>query len=105
MKKHPPPARRRPITNRLWRFRKRKGFTQKQVAQILGYASPTHLSHWERGRTLPSLISALKLSAVYDAPLEILFHDIFQQLRAELRATEQRLRQERARHEGETALA
>lgn len=95
----------RPIPNRLWQYRKRMGFTQRQVALILGYASPTDLSHYERGRKLPSLTTALKLGVVYRIPVEFLYHDLYVQLKEELRVKEERLRPEWDRHETKTPTA
>lgn len=73
------------------------GFTQEQVAAILGYVSPAHVGHWERGRKLPSLITALKLEIVYRVPVAFLFPELHARLRADLRQREERLR---ARWEG-----
>lgn len=99
MNQHPQSSRPEIISNRLWKFRKRMGFTQRQVASILGYASPTPLSHYERGRKLPSLRTALKLEIVYRVPVAFLFPDLYGHLKADLRAREERLRAEWEKHE------
>lgn len=94
MKQHRHSSRPAPLANHLWKYRKRMGFTQKQVAMILGYVSPTHLSHYERGRKLPSLVTALKLEIVYRAPVAFLFQDLYRQLKEDLLAKDEALRSE-----------
>jgi transcriptional regulator with XRE-family HTH domain len=53
------------------------------MARLTGQSSPAHLSHWEKGRKLPSLSNALRLSAATKCPVEVLFFDLFDQLRNE----------------------
>lgn len=84
-----------PHANRLWKYRRRMGFSQRQVALILGYASPTHVSRYEHGAKLPSLITALKLEIVYRVPVAFLFPELYAHLKVELRAREERLRADR----------
>ncbi len=91
------------MANRLWKYRKRMGFTQKQVAMIMGYVSPTLLSHYERGRKLPSLTTALKLEIVYRVPVAFLYPDLYQQLKEELQAREEALRSQWQNHETKTS--
>jgi transcriptional regulator with XRE-family HTH domain len=68
------------------------GFSQRQVAALIGYASAEHVGHWERGRKLPSLNTALKLELVYRTPVAYLFLDRYMKLKTELRTREDRLR-------------
>ena len=68
------------------------GFSQEEVAAILGYLSATHISEVEHGRKLPSFITALKLEIVYRVPVAFLFQDLYMRLRTGLRAREERLR-------------
>ena len=75
------------------------GFTQKRAAAILGYVTPTHLSEYERGQYLPSLVAALKLDILYRVPVAFLFPDLYAQLKAKLRAKEERLWAEREAYE------
>jgi transcriptional regulator with XRE-family HTH domain len=51
----------------------------------VGLESVSHVAHWERGRKLPSLKNALKLSAIIQCPVEVLFFDLFDSLRDEVR--------------------
>ena len=72
--------------NRLWMYRKRMGFSQRQVAALIGYASAEHVGHWEHGRKLPSLVTALKLEIVYRVPVAYLFLEDYARLKTEIRA-------------------
>jgi len=81
------------------------GFTQQQVAEIIGYHSSTDLSHYEHGRKLPSLVTALKLEVVYRVPVAFLFPEIYHELKEQLRAREERLLRRRTRHERKTSAS
>ncbi len=62
--------------------------------RLIGYASAEHVGHWEHGRKLPSLVTALKLEIVYRVPVAYLFLERYTKLKAELRTREDRLRAE-----------
>jgi len=51
------------------------GYKQKTVAKILGL-QPGTISKWELEKVYPSLKNALKLSILYDQPLEELYIDL-----------------------------
>jgi transcriptional regulator with XRE-family HTH domain len=68
--------------NRLWRYRRRSGLSQQQVANLAGYLSPSDISRFERGERLPSLLMALKLEIIYQAPVAFLYEDLYLRLRA-----------------------
>jgi len=53
------------ILNRLWKYRKERGLTQRDVAYILGIKNASQISHWERGDKIPGTKNILKLSALY----------------------------------------
>ncbi len=82
----------RTIRNHLWKYRRRIGFSQEEVAAILGYLSATHISEFEHGRKLPSFLTALKFEIVYRVPVAFLFPDLYVRMRAVLREREERLR-------------
>lgn len=94
---------RQALPNRLWKYRKRMGFTQRQVAEIIGYHSSADLSHYEHGRKLPSLVTALKLELVYRVPVAFLFPEVYHTLKQQLRDREERLLTRQPRHERTTA--
>lgn len=94
---------RRATPNRLWKYRRRIGFTQHQVAALVGYVSRTDISHFEAGRKLPSLLMALRLEIVYRVPVAFLYPDLYGRLKAALRAKEERLRAKWDGHEAQTS--
>lgn len=67
--------------NQIRSYRVRRGLRQRDVARLIGQSTAAHLSHWEKGRELPSLANALRLSAAIKCPVEVLFFDLFDQLR------------------------
>jgi len=75
--------------NSLVLYRKRMGFSQKQVAQLLGRNDASTLSQYEHGRTLPTLTAALSLEIIYRIPVAYLFPDMYQQLKAHIREQEE----------------
>jgi len=77
-------------TNNLKEVRRRRGLLLRDVAKMIGHSTPSHLSHFEKQRKLPNLVNALKLSAAMKCPVEILFLDLFNQLRKETNAKRQK---------------
>lgn len=61
----------KPLNRREWlkEIRKRKGYTVREVAPLLGI-SWTHYSDIENGRRNPSLDVAIKISKVYGFKVE-----------------------------------
>ena len=66
------------IQNQLKSNRKSIGYTQKEVAEILGLNSVAQISRWERGERNPNLKQALQLSALYHRLVNDLFWDLYQ---------------------------
>lgn len=81
------------------------GFSQRQVAQIFGYLSQTDVSQYERGRKLPSLVTALKFEIVYRVPVAFLFPELYRWLKNQLRAREEGLRAKWEGHETKTSTS
>lgn len=52
--------------------RKKKGLTQEQLAELLGYQKAT-VSNWENGYSNPSLTDAFKVSEILDEDINYLF--------------------------------
>ena len=77
--------------NRLVIYRKRMGFSQKQVAGLLGFRGTSMLSRYEHGRSVPPLRMAFCLSIVLRVPVEFLFPALYDRLRIRIRADEERL--------------
>ncbi len=70
------------------------GFTQRQVAAIIGYHTAADISHYERGDKVPSLITGLKLEIIYRVPAAFLFPELYAKLKATLRSREEQLKEE-----------
>lgn len=52
--------------NKLREKREALGLTQQNVADLLGHHYITdRISHWEKGRAIPSIINLFKLCALY----------------------------------------
>jgi transcriptional regulator with XRE-family HTH domain len=72
-------------------YRRRMGFSQKQVARIVGQRDATRISHYEHGDMLPTLRDALALGIVLRVPLEFLFPALYKSLRETLRGREEEI--------------
>lgn len=70
--------------NRLWIARKQAGLGQKTVARLIGHKGLSTVSEYETGRLLPSLRTALKLSAVYGIPVNDLYRPLYGQIEHEI---------------------
>lgn len=77
--------------NALAEYRHRMGFTQEQVVRLLGYKRRHAMWILESGQSVPSIATALKLAAIYRAPVEFLFHIDFLRYRDEVRKREETL--------------
>lgn len=77
------------IKNNLWQYRKRMGFSQKQVAFLLGHKSTWPISDYERGKRLPTLTTALKLGIILRVPPDFLYQDICGNLKRKIRNAEE----------------
>ena len=60
------------------------GFSQEQVARMLGLVSSSQISRWERGERTPTLKHALQLAALYKRLVTDLFFDLFDEEREKL---------------------
>jgi transcriptional regulator with XRE-family HTH domain len=78
-------------TNQLSAYRRRMQYSQKRVASLLVLSDSATLSRYEQGHLLPSLSTALRLSAIYRVPVEFLFQGLYVKIREEVRATEMAL--------------
>jgi transcriptional regulator with XRE-family HTH domain len=70
--------------NNLWIARRRLRLSQKHVARLLGHASTTMLSKYERGRRPPPLVIAIKLAIVYQMTVEGLFPKLCREMKTEI---------------------
>jgi Holliday junction resolvasome RuvABC endonuclease subunit/DNA-binding XRE family transcriptional regulator len=65
-----------PLKSYLWTHRKRMGYTQQDVARLLGCASSNQISRYERG-SVPSLKAAIGFEILYEAPICDLFSGLY----------------------------
>jgi transcriptional regulator with XRE-family HTH domain len=79
------------IPNQIRTYRRKRNLTLREVAFATGQADVSNVAHWEKGRKVPSLQNALKLSAIIQCPVEILFFGMFDSLREEIRQKGDRL--------------
>lgn len=62
------------IGKQLASLRKEKGYTQKQVAEMLNISNKT-LSSWEVGNTMPDLIMLPKIADIYEVSCDELLRE------------------------------
>ena len=70
--------------NQIRRFRQQRNLRLRDVARLVGIRDAPHVSEWESGDRVPTLESALKLSAALECPIEVLFCDHFKVIREEV---------------------
>ena len=78
-------------TNNLVLYRRRMGFSQKQVARLLGHRDTSMVSHYEHGRALPPIAMALSLEIIYRVPVAFLFPGMYDELKRRIRRDEESL--------------
>jgi transcriptional regulator with XRE-family HTH domain len=74
--------------NTLRLHRKTVGYTQKQVAALLGLHDSVPISLWEKGTKLPNTENLIKLSVIYRTYPNDLYDDLFYAYRQELKVKE-----------------
>jgi transcriptional regulator with XRE-family HTH domain len=65
--------------NKLKKYRRIAGLSQKKVAKALGFADTSVISRWEHGAVLPGLHHTFKLSKLYHTLPHELFDLLWQQ--------------------------
>jgi len=65
------------LDNYLKTHRKRAGFSQDDIAFLIGMSDGTKVSRYERRRRRPSLETALALEALFGVPTRELFPGVF----------------------------
>ncbi len=66
-------------------------FTTEHVAHLLGHHDTSTFRDYERGERLPSLVNGFRLGIILRIPLEFLFPDLYDELKKEIRAEEERM--------------
>jgi transcriptional regulator with XRE-family HTH domain len=78
------------IPHCLRKHRLAKGLSQKDVARKIGLRSKDLVSRWERGETIPNIVSAFKLAIIYQVMTDALFIVLIRRLREEIKRNEER---------------
>ncbi len=77
--------------NHLTRYRERLGYTQEQLAELIGCKLSQTIRRIESGKVGPGVVTVLRLSAALRVPVEFLYQETFLNLRDEVRVTEERM--------------
>jgi DNA-binding XRE family transcriptional regulator len=77
--------------NRLDHYRRRMRFTTSQIGHLLGHQDSSTFCEFERGDRLPSLVNAFCLGIILRVPVEFLFPELYNRLRNDIRAEEERM--------------
>ena len=76
--------------NNLILYRRRMGYSQKRVANLLGHRDASVLCVYEHGHKHPPLATALSLGIILRVPVEFLFPTLYDELRDHIREQESR---------------
>ena len=79
------------IPNSLQKYRRARGFKQKEVAEILKLKSSSQISRWERVISLPSSLNTFRLAALYRTAVDPLFIDLLRLLKNDMQKREQKI--------------
>ncbi len=79
------------IPNCLRKFRKVNGYTQKQVADLIGICNTSIISRWENGRRFPSPLNIFRLTVLYKTMADALYIDLIRELRLEIQLRREKL--------------
>lgn len=77
--------------NKLAIYRRRMGFTQRQVSLLLGQHDTSMISRYEHGRAMPPLAIALGLEIILRTPVAFLFPARYDELKRRIRQQEEDL--------------
>ncbi len=69
------------IPNRLRKYRRIMGYTQVQVAALLGLSCKSRVSEWELGKRFPGIKNLIKLSILYATLIDSFYPDLRQAIR------------------------
>jgi transcriptional regulator with XRE-family HTH domain len=81
----------KPKQNNLLLYRRRMGFTQKQVARLLGHRDTTMVSRYEHSRSFPPLPVALSLEIILRVPVAFLFPSLYDEIKLRIRQAEENI--------------
>ncbi len=64
------------LKNNLLRYRLLFGYSQREIAYMLGLNSTSVIGRWEQGLAAPDLENAMRLSVIYKTLTEELYFDL-----------------------------
>lgn len=73
------------LPNHIWRYRKRHGLTQDEMAFLVGSQDGATVSRWEQGRREPSLRTAFACQIIFGVPVHEICPGIFEEVEQEVR--------------------
>ncbi len=79
------------IPNRLRKLRRHFGYTQKQVAHLIGVRNPSDIAQWEQGAKLPNTVNMFKLCALYRTSCNELYYETLNGYKQEITLKEYKL--------------
>jgi len=79
------------IPNSLKLYRKKRGYKQTEVAQMLGVRNASMISRWEKGLAIPKPGNWIRLALIYRTSCDALYADYRQQLNEEIKPREEYL--------------
>jgi transcriptional regulator with XRE-family HTH domain len=77
--------------NTVLHYRERLGFTQDQLAHIAGCKHSRRIRRIESGSVMPASVTVMRIAAALRVPVEILYRKTYEELREQVRATEERM--------------
>ena len=94
-----------PLESYLRTFRKRSGFSQAEVAFLLGSTSGAKVSRYERLARQPTLPTIFAFEVIFRAPVRDLFAGFYQKVEKETRSRAQLLARKLARSQANGTAA
>jgi transcriptional regulator with XRE-family HTH domain len=79
------------VPNCLRKFRKTNGYSQKQVAVMLGVRNTGMISRWERGCRFPRPLNIFRLAVIYRTMVDALYIDLIRDLRKDIQKRREKL--------------
>jgi len=73
------------LPNYLKSRRRRNGFSQRELAYLLGCKTYRNVTRYERFRRSPNINTAFALEVIFDEPASVLVAGLFQQARKRVR--------------------
>ncbi len=94
----PSPVHNHKLPNYLRTHRKRAGFSQDEIARLLGTRSGAHVCRYERFTRQPTLATAFALEVIFRVPARELFAGAYRKVERQVAARARRLVQKAPLH-------